>query len=381
MKNKGWHSPTILRRSPWAVLPCLLLLVPAFFTSCGRDIYDDIGYVLTDMEIWGFNATKAEVADGIAINTLDMFVFNNDKLGKLDSYERLEHYSGGTVRTLSTVGEKCLVAVANLPDQTLRTASISCLEDILQLTMRFEDENDISPILSGITEFTAGSSDIYGIRLEPLCCGIIISGIEADEGLSDIKVHLENINATCRLFPESGTSPSEYIETGQVFDYYPGITLYCFPNGTLQESLGSYFTELVIEGVKNGETFSCRIKINEGKGLEKNVKYYLSIRIAGKDGGDVVETGSMTLHPGNIITGADGEDIRIWVEVNPPSTEVIFDREDLEFDKERGIYDYTPDPDGKGVTLHLLRGGTGMFCIDAGPPVNDGCLVIVVCNP
>lgn len=380
MKNKGWHSPIFLRRSPWAVLPCLLLLVPAFLSGCGREMSDDIGYVLTDIEIKGLNATKAVVVDGIDIKTLDLFVFNNDKLGRLDSYERIEHYSGNEVRVLSTSGAKHLVAVANLPEHTMETAYISCIEDLIQMQIRFDDMDEDFPLMRGMTEFIAGSLDPYGIVLEPLYCEIVISDLSSGTALSDIRMHLENINASCSLFQEAGARPSEFIEKGNTTDYYPGMRFTCFPNGTTQESPGSYFTELVIEGNMDGEECIYRIKINEGKGLERNVKYFLNITIDGR-GGEVIETGAMTLYPGNIITGKDGEDVRVWVEVDPPYTEVIFDQEDLEFDKERGIYDYELDPDGKGVTLHLLRGGTGMFCIDAGPPVNDGCLVIVVCNP
>ena len=55
-------------------------------------------------------------------------------------------------------------------------------------------------------------------------------------------------------------------------------------------------------------------------------------------------------------------------------------REDLDFDVERGIYEYEMDSDGHGVTLLLKDNGTGMFTIDAGPPVNDGFLVLVVVN-
>lgn len=343
---------------------------------------EDIGYVLTDMEIEGFNATKAALAGGIGINTLDLFVFNDDRLCRLDSYERMESCPDGRFRALSTVGQKRLVAVANLPARVLETASVSCMEDIRDLIVRFEDENDVFPVMSGETAFSAGSGDIYDICLEPLCCGIVISEIVAPDGLSDIKVHLENINAACSLLPEGDTRPSEYVETGSTYDYYPGLHLLCYPNGVTSESLGSYITELVIECSKTGKPCEYRIKINEGKGLERNVKYYMSITITDdKENEEMVETGSMTLYPGNIVTGMDGEDVRVWVEVDPSSTEVVIDREDLEFDKERGIYDYELDPDGKGVTLHLLRGGTGLFCIDAGPPVNDGCLVIIVCNP
>ena len=75
------------------------------------------------------------------------------------------------------------------------------------------------------------------------------------------------------------------------------------------------------------------------------------------------------------------EKVHVWCEVYPEDTPIDISRDDLDFDVERGIYTYEMDPDGHGVVLTLRENGTGMFTIDAGPPVNDGFLVIIVVNP
>ena len=125
-------------------------------------------------------------------------------------------------------------------------------------------------------------------------------------------------------------------------------------------------------------------------GLSRNVKYSYSLLVTRKGSTDpddlvgpeeVIGEAWIKLYPGQFITGTNNEKVHVWVEVYPEDTPVIIDRDDLDFDVDRGIYTYEMDPDGKGVTLTLKDNGTGMFTIDAGPPVNDGFLVMVVVNP
>ena len=94
-----------------------------------------------------------------------------------------------------------------------------------------------------------------------------------------------------------------------------------------------------------------------------------------------VKTGRIELFPGQFITGKDGDKVHIWCELYPHDTPLDICIDDLEYDVARGIYSYELDEDGHGVTLTLLGNGSGMFTIDAGPPINQGFLVIVVVNP
>lgn len=86
---------------------------------------------------------------------------------------------------------------------------------------------------------------------------------------------------------------------------------------------------------------------------------------------------TLTVVPGNFIQGYVGDDIRIRAEVTPSDARVEFCKEELEFDRERGIYDFTVDEDGKGVTLHLKKGGSGIVYIEAGMPTSASEAVVV----
>ena len=86
------------------------------------------------------------------------------------------------------------------------------------------------------------------------------------------------------------------------------------------------------------------------------------------------------LYPGQYITGNVGDRIHVWAEFFPPITPFDIGYEELEYDKGRGIYDYTVDDDGHGVTLTLRKPGSGMIYMTAGYPINDSRAAMIVVN-
>lgn len=86
------------------------------------------------------------------------------------------------------------------------------------------------------------------------------------------------------------------------------------------------------------------------------------------------------IFPGLYITGNIGESIHVRADFFPPNAMFDIGREELEYDKERGIYDYRIDDDGLGVTLDLLAPGTGILYMSAGYPLNESRAAMVVVN-
>ncbi|MBE6239221.1 MAG: DUF4906 domain-containing protein [Bacteroidales bacterium] len=87
------------------------------------------------------------------------------------------------------------------------------------------------------------------------------------------------------------------------------------------------------------------------------------------------------MYPGEIVTGEVGDTVRVWCECYPRTSPFDPGYEELNFDKERGIYDYTVDEDRHGVTLYLKKPGTGIVYMSAGEPINKEGMVIVVVKP
>lgn len=88
-----------------------------------------------------------------------------------------------------------------------------------------------------------------------------------------------------------------------------------------------------------------------------------------------------TIYPGSYISGKAGDSIHIWCEFFPPNASFDLGYDELNYDKGRGIYDYTVDKDGHGVTLLLKKSGSGILYMSAGAPVNESGIVIIEVNP
>lgn len=86
----------------------------------------------------------------------------------------------------------------------------------------------------------------------------------------------------------------------------------------------------------------------------------------------------MKISPGNYIQGKIGDRIHVRCEYKPSFAPFDIGIEELEYDKRRGIYDYSIDDDGKGVILTLKGSGSGLLYMEAGEPVNDSAIIVVV---
>ena len=85
--------------------------------------------------------------------------------------------------------------------------------------------------------------------------------------------------------------------------------------------------------------------------------------------------------PSDIVTGQVGDTVRVWCKCYPKTAPFDPGYEELEFDKERGIYDYSVDDDEHGVTLFLKKPGTGIIYMTAGYPINQSGMALVVVKP
>lgn len=83
--------------------------------------------------------------------------------------------------------------------------------------------------------------------------------------------------------------------------------------------------------------------------------------------------------PSGYLQGNVGDTIKVRCSYSPPDTAFDIGLEELEYDSERGIYDYVLDSDGHGVSLILRSAGMGILYMSAGEPLNEtGMLVIEV---
>ena len=421
------------------VTNCLLVITVCFLVSCsGSDHFsetvgnDGLKYEQTilisnliDVERQETKASLGRVSDITGIKCLDIFVFDDDELSRIDSYIHYDLPQGPYQRISSGKGDKHLVVLANVARTYINPLNIRNLEQLESLRYSLKDEDPSFPVMSGEAWFLSGEQETINVHLSPLISNICLDFVKVNfsgrgyksRTLENASVYLTNVSGSAEILRNDGFRLNELVNASRLDESYlstmrhpemlysrftPGqwkaVNLYCYPNDIAEGVLGSENTRLVVQGDIDGSTYYYPIEINQEGfgysggplGVGRAVKYSYSLTITRKGSSspdtplppeEEVKTGRIELFPGQFITGKDGDKVHIWCELYPHDTPLDICIDDLEYDVARGIYSYELDEDGHGVTLTLLGNGSGMFTIDAGPPINQGFLVIVVVNP
>lgn len=284
-----------------------LLLAPGFFLSCsdsfsavgaGERSPDSAGNDAPLLLELALGARAAALADG---TLMDLYVFNDDGAMRLDTYQRCS-VKDGKVKVATTGGRKILAAVANPTGDKYQWSGDNSLAALRRRTVFFNRDSPDAPLMSGISHFSADGP--CSIDLEPLMSKVVLRSIRCDfrgkpyasEQLEDGKVYLGNISSEYPAFPEGLPPTVETIHFGEkqplparvgVDFTETDIPLYCYPNTNEQESPGSPFTTLVVEGSVGGRIWYWPIRVNredicwvEGNpGIERNRVYNFDITL------------------------------------------------------------------------------------------------------
>lgn len=410
---------------------CLLAIAGVWAAACdSAEPFSNSAQVSTtlflpEVHILNTNPTRAAYEGYRNISRLDIFVFNDDGTRKLDSYSSIGRPETAYITVSSGAGDKLVVIFANCEGKTFTSDEFYNYDALENVRWSLKDEDPDRPVMSGECQINAGEEGYTPIRLTPLMADVCLDFIRCDfsgrgyrsNTLLNTCAYLTNLSGSSEIMRQNGFHITELENEGRLDEGYLSgmkhpemvyrtfkpsqwspIDLHCYPNDGGDGLLGNPRTRLVIQGDIDGTTYYYPIEINrEGfgyttgqPGIGRNIKYSYGITITRKGSLDpdtiigpeeIVEQGWIKLNPGNFITGTVGQKVHIWCEVYPENTPVDISRDDLDYDVERGIYTYEIDSDGHGVTLTLRDGGSGMFTIDAGPPVNDGFLVVVIVDP
>jgi len=133
------------------------------------------------------------------------------------------------------------------------------------------------------------------------------------------------------------------------------------------------------------------------KGVERNCHYRITVIPVG-DGLGGVDVSNWRIdkselsnhyngdpylvqHPSSYIECYIGDTVHIWCDVYPPDAPFDVGLEFLEDDHLEGRYDYEIDETGHGAYLTMTEGGMGWVYMEAGEPVNDAALFVIMCEP
>lgn len=266
--------------------------------------------------------TKAEswirFAGAAVGDTADVFVYDDDQLRRLDTYQR-EVLGSDRMKVASTSGPKIVAMVVNGRTGRYTWTSSNTYSYMERLDAEFEKEELAHPTLSGHITICGKSSKPCDMELHPIMSKIVLRSIRCDfsgmayEGarFTGAKVYMTNVSTICRMMQEKDFRTRGTLNTGRLVpedlrnladpsmisqnlpdsigkDWLEvNRTMYCYPNTNEEESQGSPFTRMVIEGQINGTTWYYPININredicwvEGTpGIDRGQTYIYDITI------------------------------------------------------------------------------------------------------
>lgn len=307
----SYHSVYTILKS-WLILSLVTLTVPVI-QGCDKHMHPQDGD-FTEEETGSSVKLAVRKADQTKIRTLDAFVFNADPLKRLDCYQRYEEAAKEQFLIGSCAGEKIILLCANSPWEKVGWEEVQSLQRASSLKVDLEDEDSDYPVMSAQVRLSAGC-DTSGIILERLTSEIELRSVRCDfsgkpyegEAITDARAYLTNANATCCISPEDNHTMERIINHRSLMPEdvirfrnprhisdslgtvnpsvsYPDIRFLCYPNTSTEESMGTPFTRLVIEGKIQGQTWYWPININrecgsDHEGISRNRRYVYDITI------------------------------------------------------------------------------------------------------
>jgi len=290
------------------ILGMLLTFIPAIFYGCQKSVLPIVPPSPTET----CTSVRLKGAGPLDGSTFDILTFEDDRLRRLDSYQRVEDIMDNRAYISSTGGKKIFFFCSDSQRNRYSWTGIASYSSLGKLFCDIENENPHSPVITGECRAYAGES--CNITLHPLLSSITLKAICCDfsgtpyaqSTIRDVKVYLTNVSATCPIIQPEALSPSRIINTGMLNRYdmarfkhpeiisrhvtkelgretiWPEIQLMCYPNPKT-DNPADLPTRLVVEGKINSETYYWPIEIGEkGKGVSWNSHYIYDIFIRRK---------------------------------------------------------------------------------------------------
>ncbi len=243
------------------------------------------------------------------VNALDILVFNDDRLQRLDSYQKINDFSGDMVHATSTGGQKIFFLYYGPAKERYEWAEINSYGALRKIICNLEDEDRNNPVMTGHCRLDAGLGQ-GTVALTPLASVVHLASLRFDfsgtpytgRPVSDAKVYLINVNASCSITADSGSGSMRMINTGMLnpndmdrfadksilmhaFDedfhtqtVYPETSFLCYPNNS---DTGMH-TKLVIEGKIDGITYYWPISVGKDGSITRSCSYRYDILIRRK---------------------------------------------------------------------------------------------------
>ena len=255
----------------------------------------------------------------MVMESLDIFFFNDDKMRRLDTYQRIDNPSGMSIEATSRDGHKIVAVLINSGIKQEQFYSITCYDDLKSIFVDLKNESPEHPVMYCEEHISTGHDRTCIMTPEPLMAKVMVNSLCCDfhsrpyagEMLKNVAIYLTNIcgqvsvTASDTGIPKSILNYSKLVPTdtsGFSFPHmihknildpvgetvtFPKINFYCYENTAKNESLGTPYTRLVIEGTLCGEKTYYPLDINRdsdanGAGIKGGNSYIFDITLTRK---------------------------------------------------------------------------------------------------
>ena len=263
------------------VVILLAILLPAFVSSCISPEKDD-----------GDRRVRVLVtrSGDSPLKMLDLFFFDDDSLGRLDSYQRFVSPEENLFEGISRSGPKRIVATANYGEDRYSWYDIQTLWTLSGRISDLRYEDPLHPVMSAEAVLREGAALrlfltplLSEIRLRSLACDFSGRPYEGEK-LEDVRIYPVNVHDRCRLI--SGEPEPSWVNFGACGEtippvplldpvgkegVFPGCSFLCYANDIAQESPLTPFTRLVVEGSVMGTTYYYPVNIPSLKSGERHI--------------------------------------------------------------------------------------------------------------
>lgn len=225
------------------------------------------------------------VASVVENDSVDVFVYENDGIGRLDTYQKLP-LDGNLLQIQSRAGNKTVVLVTGASEGFFDYNDILYLESLETVSCNLAKEDPEHPLRNATVNVTAGPSEGNSAILAPLLAEVRVRSLHTDFSarpykdavLENVRAYLINVSGICPILWKGGFNPREIYNYGKEDpegcrnllhpemlrdDGASGTPMYCYPcqGGS---GLGTCTTRLVIEGVIEGVTYYYPINVGNG---------------------------------------------------------------------------------------------------------------------
>lgn len=277
----------ILRSAGPFLIFCYLLLLPVLPGSCSKippavaEEPEPPGEPAVDSV-----STRLSLSAPGPVKRLDLFIYDTGGTQPLELHRRLDSLPA-SLTLMTTAGEKRAVCIANSP-RDFNLGALARFDAMQQLAYSFADDNPERPVMGAWCETAANNGTL---ALKPLLCQVVLASVantmDGYELLESPRVRLCDIPDTAEILREQEFRPSELIDSSAwtelgcdigYFPQEPRVSLWCYPNDTPENILGTPRPTLELECRIQGESCSFEVPLPP---LERGSVHEVSITIGG----------------------------------------------------------------------------------------------------